>query len=140
MSIIIDKFNLMAYFTKYNNEFFGGILPYPEFKIRKSYFTLGYFSCNYNNDYSMYNCVLEISNRYDYTEEQLRNVIVHEMIHYYLAFTKKDIKMEHGAEFDRMATKLNREYFLNITSTIDVSNYKKKQSFSLGYIGVSLLS
>lgn len=139
MGIIIDKFNLMAYFTEYNNAFFGGILPYPEFKIRKSYYTLGFFSCNYNDDYSLYNCVLEISNRYDYTEEQFRNVMVHEMIHYYLAYTGKDVKMEHGAEFDRMATKLNREHSLNITSTIDVSEYKKIPSFSLGYIGVSLL-
>ena len=114
MGIIIDNFNLMAYFTKYNNEFFGGILPYPEFKIRKSYFTLGYFSCNYDDDYTMYNCVLEISNRYDYTEEQLRDIIVHEMIHYYLVFVGKDMRCNHGKEFKKMSKDFNSKYSMLI--------------------------
>lgn len=134
----IDNFKLMACFTKYNNEYFGGILPYPEFKIRKSYTTLGYFSCNYNEDYSMYNCILEISNRYDYTEEQLRDVIVHEMIHYYLAYTKKDVKMKHGDEFIAMAYTLNKKYSLNIAPTVDITFYKTKPSLSFGYLIINL--
>lgn len=134
----LNEFNLMARFTEYNNEYFGGILPYPEFKIRKSYSTLGYFSCNYNSDYSMYNCILEVSCRYDYTEEQLRNIIVHEMIHYYLAYTGKDIKMKHGDEFIAMAYTLNKNFHLNITPTVDVSSYKIKPSFSIGYFAASI--
>ena len=138
--MILDKFNLMAYFTKFNNEYFSGILPFPEFKLRKSYNILGYFSCRYNDDYSMYDCVLEISNRYDYTEEQLRNIMVHEMVHYYLAYTGEDVKMEHGKKFISMASKLNKKYYLNITPTIDISSYKMKPSFSFGYIMASILS
>ena len=132
--MVLDKFTLVASFTEYNNKYFGGILPYPEFKLRKSYLTFGYFSCNYNTDYSMYNCVLEISKRYNYTEEQLRDIMVHEMIHYYLAYTGKDVKMKHGKEFEKMANSLNKKYGLNITATIDSTPYEKKPSFTLGYI------
>jgi hypothetical protein len=139
MKVILDDFNLMAYFTKYNNDYFGGVLPYPEFKIRKSYFTLGYFSCNYDENYNLYNCVLEISNRYDYTEEQLRDIIVHEMIHYYLAYTGIDVKMNHGKEFNKMARELNENFGLHITPTINTESFKKKSSFSLGYLGSLIL-
>jgi len=136
--MVLDKFTLVASFTEYNKNYFGNILPYPEFKIRKSYLTFGYFSCDYNPDYSMYNCLLEISNRYNYTEEQLRDIMVHEMIHYYLAYTGKDIKMEHGEEFKKMANKLNRKYGLNITVTINSRLYERKPSFTLGYLFSSI--
>jgi hypothetical protein len=139
MKVVLDDFNLMAYFTRYNNDYFGGILPYPEFKVRKSYFTLGYVSCNYNLDYSMYNCVLEISSRYDYTEEQFRDIMVHEMIHYYLAYTGVDLKMNHGKEFKKMANELNTKYGLNITPTIDTESFTKKPSFTLGYVSSLIL-
>ena len=135
----IDKFNLMAYFTEYNNLYFGGILPYPEFKIRKSYLTLGYFSCNYTSDYSLYNCVLEITNRYNFTEEQFRDIFVHEMIHYYLAYTGQDVKMGHGTAFKNFANKLNEEYCLNITPTIDINGFEMKPSFSIGYVVACIL-
>jgi predicted SprT family Zn-dependent metalloprotease len=82
----------------------------------------------------MYNCVLEISKRYNYTESQLRDIMVHEMIHYYLAYTGKDIKMKHGKEFEKMANHLNKKYGLNITATIDTNLYDKKPSFTLGYL------
>jgi len=132
--MILDEFTLMALFTEYNKKYFDNILPYPEFKLRKSYNTFGYFSCNYDKNYNMYNCVLEISKRYDYTKKQLRDIIVHEMIHYYLAYTGKDIKMKHGKEFKDMANELNRKYGLHITATIDSRPYKTKPSFTLGYL------
>jgi predicted SprT family Zn-dependent metalloprotease len=60
--------------------------------------------------------------------------MVHEMIHYYLAYTGKDVKMKHGEEFKKMASKLNHKYGLNITTTIDSTPYEKKPSFTLGYL------
>ena len=135
----IDKFNLTAYFIRYNNEYFNGILPVPQFKVRHSYFTLGYFSCRYDNDYEMYDTLLEISDRYDYTDEQLRDIIVHEMIHYYLAYTKEDVRMKHGRSFMDIAKILNSEYNMNISPKINVSKYRKKFSFSLSYILVHFL-
>lgn len=135
----IDKFNMMAYFTEYNNLYFGGILPYPEFKIRKSYLTLGYFSCNYTSDYGLYNCVLEITNRYNFTEEQFRDIFVHEMIHYYLAYTGQDVRMGHGTAFKNFANKLNEEYSLHITPTIDINGFEMKPSFSIGYVVACIL-
>ncbi len=130
----IDDFTMLALFTEYNLKFFDDILPIPEFKIRNSYFIFGYFSCKYDEYYNMYDCVLEISDRFNYTEEQLRDIFVHEMIHYYLAYTKRDLKMEHGNEFNEMATYLNETYGLHVTTKIPTAGYKLKPSFSLEYI------
>lgn len=134
----IDKFTLLAHFTECNKRYFGGILPTPQFKIRHSYFILGFFSCNYDSNYDMYNALLEISDRYDYTYEQFTNVLVHEMIHYYLAYTKEDVSIKHGTAFSNMAKKLNSEYCLNITEKIDVSLYKKIPSFSFSYVSACI--
>ena len=137
--VILDQFNLMAYFTRYNNDYFGGILPYPEFKFKKSYRTFGYFSCRYTPDYEMYDCLLEISDRYNYTEKQFRDIMVHEMIHYYLAHTKADLAIKHGKQFKNMANYLNSMFGLNITPYINDKEYIKKPSFSLGYLASFLL-
>ena len=46
--------------------------------------------------------------------EELRDVIVHEMIHYHLAYTGEDWRVRHGESFKKMAEELNDEYGLNI--------------------------
>ena len=130
----VNEYIIKDYFTEYNQRYFGGILPCPEFKIRKSYFTLGYFSCFYDHNYNMYNCVLEISDRYDYTESQLRDVIVHEMIHYYLAYTGKDIKITHKKAFKNKAKELNEKYGLHVTPIVNTEKFKKNPSFTLSYL------
>ena len=80
----IAERHLLTSFYLYNDEYFGGVLPFPKLKIRHSYRTLGYFSCEYDEDGRMFNQTIELSDNYDYTEYQLRDIIVHEMIHYYL--------------------------------------------------------
>lgn len=130
----IDEFTLLADFTKYNEEYFGGVLPYPKFKIGHGYFTLGHFTCQLDEYNEPYDQQIEISDRYDYTESQLRDVMVHEMVHYYLVLTKEDLHANHGKAFKRKAMELNENYGLNITQRINTQNYVSKPSFSMGYL------
>jgi hypothetical protein len=126
----IAMHNITGRFYFFNNDYFGGVLPFPELKIRHSYKTLGYFSCEYDEDGNMFNQCIEISDNYDYTENQLRDIMVHEMIHYYLAYMGIDTKCTHGSEFKKMANDLNKQHGMNITPTIDLTLYTIKKGKS----------
>lgn len=126
----IAEYNILGFFYTCNNDYFGGVLPFPFFKVRHSYRTLGYFSCEYDEDGCMFNQTIEVSDNYDYTESQFRDIVMHEMIHYYLAFIGKDTECTHGKEFKKMASEFNKKYGMNITQKIDLTPYKIKKGKS----------
>lgn len=128
--MIPNKRLLLGLFHTYNNKYFDGILPMPSFKIRHTYKILGYFSCDVGEDGTIYNPCIEVSDNYDYFENQLEDIMVHEMIHYYLAFTGSDIRCSHGKEFSKMACSFNSKYHLNIRSRIDLSEYSIREGKS----------
>ena len=128
---MIPNYRMMiGLFYEYNNKYFGGILPDPTLKIRHSYRILGYFSCDVNYDGTIFNECIELSDNYDYTESQIRDILVHEMIHYYLAYFGIDIKCKHGYEFMKKASELNSMYGMNITPAIDLSGYNIRKGKS----------
>lgn len=51
---------------------------------------------------------------YDWTEEYLRDVLVHEMLHYKLERSKNVEKNMHGPRFRKAAAEMNEKYGLNI--------------------------
>lgn len=53
--------------------------------------------------------------------------MVHEMIHYYLAWNCIKTKKAHGDEFMMIANELNEKYGLNITKTLDASSFKRTE-------------
>lgn len=120
-------------FNIYNIDYFDGVLELPEFKIIHSKKILGCFTCMLDFDDSLYNPLIEISDAYLYTEEQFRNLLLHEMIHYYLAYTQEDINVTHGKAFKKLAKRFNDKYGLNITTTTDATLFirnKKKNWLS----------
>ena len=114
---------LRVIFRDYNKAYFDNILPVPNFKIRHSVNTLGYFSYMYDEYDSE---TIEISDFYAYTPNQLRDLMVHEMIHYYLFYTGEDMNLDHGKAFLRKARQLNKTYGLHITPIIDLRRYKAR--------------
>ena len=83
MTMRVCEAQIRCLFRQYNANYFGGILPMPYVKIRHSVNTLGYFSYMPDEVYGTTETI-EISDFYAYTENQLRDIVVHEMIHYYL--------------------------------------------------------
>ena len=126
----ISHYNVLAMFHVYNQEYFNGELPIPKLVITHSYKTLGYFHCDVNWLGKYHNETIEISDNYDYTESQFRDILVHEMIHYYLLYMGIDKKCHHGKEFKEMASRFNLMYGMNITPTIDLTYYKIKKGKS----------
>ena len=41
--MVIAEFNILASFYCFNEQYFGGILPIPNLKVRHGWRTLGYF-------------------------------------------------------------------------------------------------
>ena len=128
--MIICESRLKCLFMDYNEEFFEDTLPMPEIVIFHSTKNFGYFECEFY-DGEVINPVIKISDRYNYKPTQLRDILVHEMLHYYLAYTGEDTKVHHGKEFIRMARSLNRTYGLHITETINDKEYTKNKDTSL---------
>lgn len=121
----ICESQIRCLFRQFNKDYFGNILPMPYIKIRHSVNTLGYFSYM-QNEMSGTTETLEISDFYAYTSNLLRDIVVHEMIHYYLYYIGEDVRLKHGKSFMRMARQLNQSYGLHVTPTIDLTRMKPR--------------
>ena len=132
LSEIINKF------CDYNLAYFNGMLPRPKFELMDSFKYFGYFECEPGNGY-IDNPVIKISKNYEYTSEQLKNILVHEMLHYYLAYTGEDTKLRHGKAFKTEANRLNEQYRLNITEKINMNEYTRcKDTSAIKYFFAKL--
>ena len=106
--MIIDEFCLMAKFTEYNNLYFGGVLPYPQFGLLHGCQTVGYFSYLYDVPFGTSEKI-EMTDFYDY----------------------EDVKVKHGKAFKRKANEMNRAYGLNISQYVDISSMKPRKGAPL---------
>ena len=114
MEITVDI--LEEKFEEYNKLYFRGRLLWPhEFYLLKSFRVYGRFSCRKHRPGSrLRNVRIGISMYYDWTEEYLRDVLVHEMLHYKLERSKNVEKKIHGPRFLKAAADMNEKYGLNI--------------------------
>lgn len=125
--------NMLISFDDCNRKYFEGKLPIPLFDLLHSFRTCGYFHCDYEQVWfskKLFNFCISMTDYYDFTPKQFVDILVHEMIHYYLAYFGLDKSCSHGREFKKMAKRLNQTYGLNITKTLDISQYKRREGTS----------
>ena len=82
--MIVTKSWIENNYSKYNDLYFGGVLPNIEFKISRSKKTWGYAAYRYNlltNEVTPVS--ITISNYFDSPEEVKLTTLLHEMIHIY---------------------------------------------------------
>lgn len=137
--MIADYNTMPRMFWYCNRQYFDNKLRTPKFGIMHTYRNLGRFEFNWgekNKPVKKRRMVILMSDYFDFDEETFRNIMVHEMIHYYLCInTPKDCSVlshflrffgfknsDHGPEFMAMAQKFNEQYGLNITVTYDASS------------------
>lgn len=134
--MIANHDNMLVTFDECNMKYFEGKLLFPQFDLLHSYRTCGYFQYTTGGwfDKTVYNPIIFITDYYDFTESQFVDIMVHEMIHYYLAYCGKDRRCRHGKQFKKMAERLNKQFGLHITSRVDISGYKRRKGTpSLSY-------
>ena len=134
--MIANHDNMLDAFCLYNEKYFESKLPIPQFDLLHSYRTCGYFQYTTGGwfDKTVYDPIIFITDYYDFTERQFTDVMVHEMIHYYLAYFGLDKRCRHGKEFNEMAERLNNQYGLHIVTEVDLSQYKRREGTpSLSY-------
>lgn len=130
--MVADSQNMPDVFHRCNMDYFEGKLIFPRFRILHSFRTCGCFEYTKGGwlDKTINDPVIRITDYYDFTPEQFVDIMVHEMIHYYLAWYGIDRRCSHGKAFCKMASELNLNYRLNITSTTDVSKFKRREGTS----------
>ncbi len=121
--MVANQHNMLLAFDEYNMKYFEGKLLFPQFDLLHSYRTCGYFQYTTGGwfDKTVYDPIIFITDYYDFTEQQFVDVIVHEMIHYYLAYTGQDRSCRHGKKFKEMAERLNNQYGLHIVFPVQAS-------------------
>ena len=137
---MIADYNTMPHmFWECNRLYFGHQLRKPQFGLMHTFRYLGKFEYRWGEKKKpvkkRYMAIL-MSDFFDFDEETFRNIMVHEMIHYYLYLNgTSDCSVfsrflrfvgfknsDHGPEFMAIAQKLNEQYGLNITKTCDASS------------------
>lgn len=114
----IDITWLRSKFRLFNKQYFDGRLPEPRFFIGRSKSQLGSLSYKrglmwsrglFGKGNSTNAFTLTLSNFYDQTEYQFRNVLLHEMIHLSIAVSGVKDTSPHGVVFRGMMQRFNSE-------------------------------
>ena len=115
---------LQEAFTHYNQLIFQGELPLPALKLSRGKTRLGQMACKRRTHwrrtiYSDY--TISISTYYALNKEEIDDVLIHEMIHYYIGVhqwrdtsAQKDTSA-HGVIFRQMMADINQRFGRHIT-------------------------
>ena len=106
-------------FKEYNRLMFRGALPDIEIRISRARRSLGQFvhPVRYPSDRprGVGECHIRISNCMELPESELEDVIIHEMIHYYIWYRKIVDSGPHGTEFRKMMHHINHTHGRNLS-------------------------
>ncbi|MDE7385509.1 MAG: SprT-like domain-containing protein [Muribaculaceae bacterium] len=124
--IRLTKKEIETRFHQYNALYFNGEIITPKyFEVWTPWKnTLGMVRPCFNKLTQTYSAALHISKRYNWTDENLKKVIIHEMIHLYLMDYLQPLQWwerlyscfhkEHDSRFKDMMNYLNETYNLDI--------------------------
>ena len=106
-------------FRYFNSRIFVSPLPEPKFQISDAATHAGMFIGKYRADgYPVtvpLECCIRISRRHDLEPTVLDDVLIHEMIHYWLWYNNMRDTAPHGVLFLRLMNEINRRFSRNIT-------------------------
>ena len=116
---------LQQAFEHYNALIFEGKLPVPKLKWSRAKTRLGQMACKRKISWGrtkFYDYTISVSNYYKLTTEEIDDVLIHEMIHYSIAYTGLKDTSAHGIVFRGMMDKINRTFGRHITISVRTRN------------------
>ena len=126
-TVVIDEAWLHASFDTFNRLYFDNALPRPRLSLSQSRTRLGSMSCKLKltwKGYRPYQYAIHVSTYYHQAERQYQNVLLHEMIHYYIAYKGIVDTSPHGKVFRQMMKNLNEKYGWEISVSSRMSQTK----------------
>ena len=128
--MVADYNTMPRIFSECNKKYFNNSLPTPKFGLLNKTKILARFEYNKNKKgkYPIKRQVLFFSDCFDFDEKDFIEIMVHEMIHYYIAWNSIKDNGAHGKEFMKIANEINEKYGLNITKTKDASSFKTTEN------------
>lgn len=118
-------------FNKWNERAFGGELPLPTIRMSSARTFLGQMGWRtertllggtHNKDFT-----LKISTRYDQTEDEITDTLLHEMIHYYIAYRQLKDSSTHGPLFRRLMADINHRFQRHLTISHQRTEAERQQ-------------
>lgn len=110
---------------------FGGTLPVPPIHLTNARTYMGMMTCRKRvglfGKKQLSNFALRISKRFDFTEQELQDTLIHEMIHYYIGYHKLQDTSAHGQLFRQMMNDINEQYGRHITISHRSSHEERLQ-------------
>lgn len=116
-------------FEHYNDLIFEGKLPLPKLKWSRAKTRLGQMACKRKMSWGRtkyYDFTISVSNYYKLTTEEIDDVLIHEMIHYTIAYTGLKDTSPHGIVFRGMMDKINRTFDRHITISMRTRNLQPR--------------
>lgn len=109
----ITKEQIKDLYIKYNKLYFNGVLPKCKCHVFKGRSCYGFYSYQKNNKAAG----IWIAYNVEWTEETLRECVVHEMIHHYIRTIEghRGGLLGHNWRFRRQCRRLKKEFGINIT-------------------------
>lgn len=108
-----------AKFDEFNKLIFGGELPRIPIVLGSATRVVGAFSCKVRRNFwgkkEYSDLKLRFSKKFDLPENELEDVIIHEMIHYYIHFKNLKDKSAHGPLFKNLMNQINKTFGRNIS-------------------------
>lgn len=101
-------------FQRFNGECFGGVLPEIAIVESRAAKALGQFvhPVRYpaNKPRGVGECEIRISSRYDMPQNEVEDIVIHEMIHYFIWFKKIVDTSAHGDTFRTIMNTINTRH------------------------------
>ena len=125
--MIANQDTMVDTFWECNDKYFDHSLPTPIFDTFNKINIIARFEYQRNKKNSkkpIRNQIIIMSDCFDYTEKDFIEIMVHEMIHYYIAWNRIKDNRSHGKVFLKIANEMKEKYGLNITKKVDASSFK----------------
>ncbi len=126
---------LRAWFHDFNIRYFQEKLPEPRLLVSRSRTQLGQFSCRrlrkgLFRGYTTTGYTIKVSEYYDMEERDYQQTLLHEMIHYYIAFVGAKDTSPHGRLFRELAERLNNAggWHITVSSRTDHLRARNQKS------------
>lgn len=106
-------------FQEFNLQMFGGKLPHIPVELSDAKTFMG--QCVYKRrrkwfgKTELYDFRLRINTRIDLPEQEVEDIIIHEMIHYYIGYNQLKDTSAHGQLFRKIMNEINSKYGRHVT-------------------------